>query len=258
MLRNGESWGLGEPELNDRGLPVIHNIVEKLGCIRPSPDIPQSFPEGAGGFAELQRQFFAGKLDNSNSRVCEDSMPHPDRTECSSSTESDHSVLSKDYIQMLWAQQQQQNKSLVQYQSDQNESLQFSVEPLFQNDYNKQEPGHGIRDISSNSLVYSIFQAQSQVQSPVFQLQSPFSPWSAGTEEYLGPSSILDVTAFYMRHQQKEQFKQSNTLQMQRPNPSGMVSPISLNMNSGHPNGFNMRANTFMASTGWTIQPNTE
>jgi len=59
-----------------------------------------------------------------------------------------------------------------------------------------------------------------------------------------------------MRQQQKQQFEQPYTLWMQRPNPSGMVSPISPNMNSGLPNGFNMRANTFMASTGSMIQPN--
>ncbi|TVY37353.1 Fluconazole resistance protein 1 [Lachnellula cervina] len=47
-VRNGESWNLGEPELDDRGLPVVHDIAEKLGCVRPS------FDEETDGFAELQ------------------------------------------------------------------------------------------------------------------------------------------------------------------------------------------------------------
>jgi hypothetical protein len=259
MVRNGESWDLGEPELNDRGLPVIHNIAEKLGCIRPSPDMPQSFPEDAEEFAELQRQLFAGKLDNSDGKTSEDSLSHPDRMERASSSESDHSVLSKDYGQMLWAQQQQQNISLAQYQSGQLDCPQFGDEPLFQNDYIKQEPRQTIHDISSistNSPVYSNYQAQSQVQSPVFRTQSPFGSWSAGNDDYLGPAPILDLTALYMRQQQQQQFKQSSAMRMQRPSASGMVSPVSPMMDSGLPNAFNMRANTYMASNDGTIRPN--
>ncbi len=39
MVRNNQQWELGEPELNKRGQPVIHNIASKLGCIRPNSDI---------------------------------------------------------------------------------------------------------------------------------------------------------------------------------------------------------------------------
>lgn len=248
MVRNGESWDLGEPELNDRGLPVIHNIAEKLGCIRPSPDMPQSFPEDAEEFAELQAQLFAGKLVNSEGKGSDDSMSHPDRTERASSSESDHSALSKDYTQMLWAQQQQQNVSLGQYQA-------FGDEPLFQNDYIKQEPKQNVREVASiatNSPAYSNF----QTQSPVFRTQSPFSPWSAGTDEYLGQSNILDLTAMYMRQQQQQQFKQSATPRIQRPIPNGMVSPVSPMMGSSIPSSFNLKANPFMASNDGTIRPN--
>lgn len=60
MVRNGQQWDLGEPELNDRGQPIIHNIAQKLGCIRPNSDIDlpvQSvFPEDEAGMAELARQ----------------------------------------------------------------------------------------------------------------------------------------------------------------------------------------------------------
>ncbi|OAA48599.1 Zn(2)-C6 fungal-type DNA-binding domain protein [Metarhizium rileyi] len=60
MVRNSQPWGLGEPDLNDRGLPVIHDIAQKLGCIRPNSDIDlpvhSVFPEDEAGMAELARQ----------------------------------------------------------------------------------------------------------------------------------------------------------------------------------------------------------
>lgn len=60
MVRSGEQWTLGEPELNDRGLPVIHDIASKLGAIRPNSDIDlpvhSVFPEDEAGMAELARQ----------------------------------------------------------------------------------------------------------------------------------------------------------------------------------------------------------
>ncbi|KND87394.1 Fluconazole resistance protein 1 [Tolypocladium ophioglossoides CBS 100239] len=60
MVRSAQPWDLGEPELNDRGQPVIHNIAQKLGCIRPNSDIDlpvhSVFPEDEAGMAELARQ----------------------------------------------------------------------------------------------------------------------------------------------------------------------------------------------------------
>jgi hypothetical protein len=59
MVRSGEQWHLGEPELNDRGLPIIHDIASKLGAIRSNSDIDlpahSVFPEEAG-MTELARQ----------------------------------------------------------------------------------------------------------------------------------------------------------------------------------------------------------
>lgn len=60
MVRNQQQWDLGEPMLNDRGQPVIHNIASKLGCIRPNSDIDlpvhSVFPEDEAGLAELACQ----------------------------------------------------------------------------------------------------------------------------------------------------------------------------------------------------------
>ncbi|KAH7118430.1 hypothetical protein EDB81DRAFT_817417 [Dactylonectria macrodidyma] len=35
-VRNNQPWELDEPELNDRGVPVIYNIAQNLDCIRPN------------------------------------------------------------------------------------------------------------------------------------------------------------------------------------------------------------------------------
>ncbi|KAH8652878.1 hypothetical protein BGZ61DRAFT_500788 [Ilyonectria robusta] len=60
MARDQQRWDLGEPELNDRGQPVIHNIASKLGCIRPKSDIDlpihSVFPKDEVGIVELERQ----------------------------------------------------------------------------------------------------------------------------------------------------------------------------------------------------------
>lgn len=63
MVRSGQQWDLGEPDLNDRGQPVIHNIAQKLGCIRPNSDIDlpvhSVFPEDEQGLADLASQLEA-------------------------------------------------------------------------------------------------------------------------------------------------------------------------------------------------------
>lgn len=60
MVRAQQAWDLGEPELNDRGQPVIHNIAARLGCLRSGVDLDlpahNVFPEDEAGLAELARQ----------------------------------------------------------------------------------------------------------------------------------------------------------------------------------------------------------
>lgn len=60
MIRNSQPWTLGEPELNDRGDPIIHNIAQTLDCIRPNTntDLPMHsvFPKGVAGVMNLARQ----------------------------------------------------------------------------------------------------------------------------------------------------------------------------------------------------------
>jgi len=44
MLRNGEPWELDEPELNNHGMPIIHDVARILGCIRGPQDDVWSWP----------------------------------------------------------------------------------------------------------------------------------------------------------------------------------------------------------------------
>jgi len=50
MLRNGETWELDEPELNDYGMPIIHDVSRALGCIRGPQDDVWSWP---GRYSDL-------------------------------------------------------------------------------------------------------------------------------------------------------------------------------------------------------------
>ena len=210
MVRNNESWDLGEPEMNDRGQPVIHDIASKLGCIRPSPDLPNNFPEGAEDFAELQAQLQAARSetseDISSRKYSEDShssySPQLDRTDRASSSESDHSNLSKDYSQM-WSQQRQAAK--IAPHAIKPAPLNLPLKTSFDDDY---QPRTSLdTNYSIPSPIYTDFQSES----PMFRNASPFSPWS-GQDDFLGPAHALDLTAHFMRAQQMQGVPRSSPL----------------------------------------------
>lgn len=60
MVRERQPWELGEPELNDGGQPIIHDIASKLGCVQPNNNLTlpvhSPFPEDEAGLADLARQ----------------------------------------------------------------------------------------------------------------------------------------------------------------------------------------------------------
>lgn len=97
MVRNGQQWDLGEPDLNDRGQPVIHNIAQKLGCIRPNSDIDlpvhSVFPEDEQGLADLASQLEAQQRSEETAGAAAHSHQQTDRA---SSSDLDHSDL-EDY-----------------------------------------------------------------------------------------------------------------------------------------------------------------
>lgn len=102
MVRNNQSWELGEPELNDRGLPVIHNIAQKLGCIRPNSDIDlpvhSVFPEDEQDMADLARQLEEQQREQEPHKEVKDTDSSAcNRTDRASSSEIDHSDFEQDY-----------------------------------------------------------------------------------------------------------------------------------------------------------------
>lgn len=110
MLRNQQQWDLGEPELNDRGQPVIHDIAFKLGCIRPNSDIDlpvhSVFPEDEAGMAELARQLDEQQKERD---VVEkavkaevESQSSCNLSDRSSSSDLDHSEFEADYRKQVF------------------------------------------------------------------------------------------------------------------------------------------------------------
>lgn len=95
MVRSGEQWSLGEPELNDRGLPVIHDIASKLGAIRPNSDIDlpvhSVFPEDEAGMAELARQLEEQQLPGHDTPTMMSRKDSDSATSSSMSPDMDHS-----------------------------------------------------------------------------------------------------------------------------------------------------------------------
>ncbi|KAL7925564.1 hypothetical protein ACQKWADRAFT_310489 [Trichoderma austrokoningii] len=57
MIQKNQPWDLGEPELNDQGELVIHDVAKKLGCIGPNDEIElpiqYELPTTASGMARL-------------------------------------------------------------------------------------------------------------------------------------------------------------------------------------------------------------
>lgn len=61
MVRDSQPWDLDEPDINDFGLPVIHDIAQKLDCIRPNKDKGlsscASFPEDEASMTKVAQEF---------------------------------------------------------------------------------------------------------------------------------------------------------------------------------------------------------
>lgn len=119
MVRNGQPWDLGEPELNDRGQPVIHNIATKLGCIRPNADAdlpPHSvFPEDEAGLARLAAELDVQQREREKETHTTEHRSETEsnctRTDRASSSELDHSDFEQDYRKAILGNQNLQTMS---------------------------------------------------------------------------------------------------------------------------------------------------
>ncbi|KAK7914466.1 hypothetical protein PG985_012169 [Apiospora marii] len=108
MVRSSQQWDLGEPEFNDRGQPVIHDIATKLGCIRPNADAdlpPHSvFPEDEAGLAKLAAELEVQQKERESQAAVEvksEAGSTGNRTDRASSSELDHSDFEQDYRKVL-------------------------------------------------------------------------------------------------------------------------------------------------------------
>ncbi|KAH7248464.1 hypothetical protein B0J15DRAFT_401115 [Fusarium solani] len=102
MVRNNEPWGLGEPESNDRGQPVVHNIAQKLDCIRPNSDFDLPlhlvFPEDGVSMTKLALRLEEQQKENEPQKEVKDADSSVcNRTERASSSELDHSDIECGY-----------------------------------------------------------------------------------------------------------------------------------------------------------------
>jgi hypothetical protein len=117
MVRTGQQWDLGEPELNDRGQPVIHNIAQKLGCIRPNSDIDlpvhSVFPEDEAGMTELARQLEEQQQkeeDSPQKEIKKESYSQSDRA---SSSDLESSDFEPDYRRAAFGSHNQNNNAIT-------------------------------------------------------------------------------------------------------------------------------------------------
>lgn len=206
MVRRGEEWTYGEPELNDRGLPVIHNIAEKLGCIRPAPDVSYTFPEGEEDFLELQQRLQASaSLEGSDNKVDPHDSEHTlDRNDRSSSSESDHSTESNtcnsQNHQVPHMKQEAEPISSPQIKQEIPKVFSQSRIPQMQ----IQIPRRGPSDFGKIPTIQQP-SPRSAFTSESYSADSPFTSFALGSDDFLGPAPALDITASYLRQQQKQQ-----------------------------------------------------
>ncbi|KAJ4147712.1 hypothetical protein LMH87_002220 [Akanthomyces muscarius] len=140
MVRSSQPWELGEPDLNDRGQPVVHNIAQKLGCIRPNCDIDlpahSVFPEDDSSMAELARQLEEQQAPeheasgaNSATAITGDgdsSSYH--RADRASSSDLDHSDMEQDYRKMAFGNHNALSLSPQSFASG--SDFEFSTTPI--------------------------------------------------------------------------------------------------------------------------------
>ena len=202
MVRSGQSWELGEPELNDRGQPVIHDIATKLGCIRPNADAdlpPHSvFPEDEAGLAKLAAELEVQQRERERERQAaaaatseydhehEHSRSETDstcnRTERASSSELDHSDFEQDYRKALMGQQQQNLQTL----SPQSFTTSYS-------DFETTgKPVGGPREMDSNMEIDpAMYPVQHSPSGP--PPAASFPPWHA-----MGRPASMNMSSQYM------------------------------------------------------------
>ncbi|ATY61061.1 C6 transcription factor [Cordyceps militaris] len=195
MVRSSQPWDLGEPDLNDRGQPVVHNISQKLGCIRPNSDIDlpvhSVFPEDESSMAELARQLeeqqphdpdASGSNPLTTAVEGESSGYNP--TDRASSSDLDHSDMEQDYRKLAFGSHNAMSLSPQSYASA--SDFEFSATPI-------DLDASGMFSTQSSSMPdfsspwAAVPKAQQQQQQPQQPQQSPV----AMSMSFMQPPSSL-------------------------------------------------------------------
>jgi len=228
LLRSGDTWKLGEPELNDRGQPVIHDIALRLGCVRPSPDLPYGFPEGEEDLEELQAQLEADaqaeQCTHDRSRGNHTSSLDPSsprkRPARRDSSASEGSLFSRDLESSAYRKPNLKLKNPAsprRYSHSKHSRSQSLVNPSFEG-----APAVILPPLTTQSTVSS----DSSVHSPIFTsldsqispdapstAATPYSPWSAsaGGDEFLTSVHALHLTGQFLQARQKHEYQSTST-----------------------------------------------
>ncbi|KAI0393809.1 hypothetical protein F5Y17DRAFT_290015 [Xylariaceae sp. FL0594] len=119
MVRKGQSWDLGEPSFNERGDPIVHDIANLLGCIRPNADAdlpPHSvFPEDTAGLeklaAELDQQQVGREKEGMGEGLQTAIESDRARLQRADSSDVDHSDFEHEHRRSFLSQNSVQNLS---------------------------------------------------------------------------------------------------------------------------------------------------
>ncbi|EPQ63899.1 Bgt-5199-2 [Blumeria graminis f. sp. tritici] len=110
MVETG-TWSFGEVRRNGRGVPVVHDILEKLGVMRCSKDLPNGFPESPDENRALRGQLEATRdqkkhreehefRKRSHLEQAPPSLVHTDRESSVDSSRSSFSGTTKNSIEL--------------------------------------------------------------------------------------------------------------------------------------------------------------
>lgn len=194
MVRNNEPWILGEPELNSRGQPVVHDIATRLGCIRPSTDLSDALVEDIKSYTQFQTKFETRCVEmgtgHSGNRRASASSLSPAYTDRASSAESGYSLVDENYKQTLWVQEQQEQPPI-----DVKVNCSISSQTTGQ-----ATPSTGQRDPEYESSYGSSLSEEDHFnskKSATFPYPSPFTPLSIDSD-FLGQDGPIDLTSQFI------------------------------------------------------------
>ncbi|KAH8165009.1 hypothetical protein CIB48_g3231 [Xylaria polymorpha] len=188
MVRNGQSWDLGEPELNDRGQPIIHNIATKLGS---ELEIQQ---------LDREREVQVVEIKCETETTCS-------RTERASSSEIDHSDFEYDYRKALMGAQQQ--------------NLQTMSPQSFTSSYNEFEPSSIHSDVDPSTSLFAVQSPTAPTSYPTWHMNRP--PSMNVSPQYAPPMDINMAEIMLSQGLVESEFGTIKPHMINVPNPEVML-----------------------------------